>query len=122
MLATSGANLGGGGVLGSATGIVVNSGGTINVLTSNTLLGQSEQASRVLLINQGGLVVSSGGVSDMFFQVELNGGTLAAVGPNSTFGDWTISQGILTPGTGRTSYLTGGNMVLGINGAAGGAD
>jgi fibronectin-binding autotransporter adhesin len=102
------------GSIGLASLIVVNSGATISLSTSNynSLVGYVTSGARQIEINAGGLLVNPGGYSNHLNALVLAGGTLAAAAADPIYGSWNPDYGVSTPGNGTTSYITGGNLAL----------
>jgi fibronectin-binding autotransporter adhesin len=103
-----------GGSLENCAAITVNNGATLIANSSNSIWGTTPTAaSGKLQINAGGLVYNSkAGSSFHMAAIILNGGTLAAVGPNAGNGSWNFQFGLSTPGDGSTSTISGGNASL----------
>ena len=106
------------GVLGFSSPIAVNSGATISVADgNNSLVGYSTSGTRQIQVNAGGLLINSLDNGNGFSTAHLNalvldGGTLSSVASDAAYGSWDPDYGISTPGNGRTSYITGGNLAL----------
>jgi len=102
------------GAIGSATFIVINSGGTISVGGDNSFDGNlnGTSDSKTILINAGGILGNSGNSTNHLSAVVLNGGTLSAAIANSHYGSWNFDHGVSTPGNGATSFISGGNAAL----------
>ena len=112
-LSTTAGNTGTGAV-GSSSAVIVNNGAAIAVSTGgdNSFVGYTTSSSKTITINAGGLITDGGANSNHLNALVLNGGTLSAVTPDGSYGNWNFDQGVSTPGSGRTSYISGGNALL----------
>ncbi len=102
------------GALGNASGIVINSGGTLAVSTanSNSLIGTAGTSSKTITINSGGLLESLTNSTDHLNQLVFNGGTLSVAAVETPYGSFNLDGGVSTAGSGNTSYMLGGNVSL----------
>jgi len=92
--------------------VTVNSGGTIVTGGDNSFGRSSNPASHVITINAGGEITTSTSSTCHLEPLVLNGGTLNATSPNTSYGSWNFDYGVSTPGTGNTSTISGGNAAL----------
>ena len=97
--------------------VTVNNGGTISVSGWNTLVGaatwqDASPSTGDITINSGGTINIPGSDTENLNHLVMNGGTLSAGTAMAQYGNWNFNWGVSTPGTGRTSYITGGNAAL----------
>ena len=92
--------------------VTVNSGGTIVVGNDNSFGRSVTPASSTITINAGGEITAPTSSTCHLEHLVLNGGTLSASFPNTSYGNWNLDYGVSTPGTGKTSAISGGNASL----------
>ena len=108
------------GVFGAA-GLVINSGGTVQIDTSNGLTGNSTAAGNFVpvTVNTGGTLAATAGTSSHIRGLlTLRGGTLAAPGTDASgFGNWDLDGGVAAGGVAATSTISGRDIVPSQTGA-----
>ena len=92
--------------------VTVKNGGTITVGGGNSFVGSQTSSAGTISIDAGGAIVNSGSSTNHLDVLLLDGGTLSATTDNPTFGNWNFDLGVVTPGNGSTSYISGGNAAL----------
>ena len=108
------ANLSLGGIYTSSS-LTINNGGTVNVLSDNSLAGfGSPVGSLPVTINLGGTLMQGATASGSHIRglLTLNGGTLAAGGAGTaTFGNWHLDDGVVVNGGVNQSVISSGRVI-----------
>ena len=101
----------GGNTLGTCSETIVNNTGTLSCVGDNKPFGAAPTAANKITINEGGTLSTPDGSCHLGAMV-LDGGAITATTARIDWANYNLDQTVSTPGTGRVSTISGGNITV----------